>query len=110
MPTLEERVANLERRVAEAEGGLSFLIPQVREFHVAFVRFAETADRRFEQIDRRFEQVDRKLEQLDTKIDAKFDFLDSMFTNLFKALDEKVDALPRVIAELLQEELRKARE
>ncbi len=103
MITMEERVANLERRVAEVEGGLSFLIPQVREFHVAFLRFAEVTDRRFG-------QVDTQLKQLDAKIDTKFDFLDSKFTNLFKGLDEKVDALPRVVAELLREELQKAKE
>lgn len=103
MPTLEERVAQLERRVAEVEGGLSFLIPQVREFHVAFLRFAEAADRRFE-------QVDTQLKQLDAKIDARFDFLDSKFTNLFRGIDEKVDALPRVMTELLREELSKAKE
>ena len=103
MPSHDERLTAVERKLAELEGAHGFLLPQVRQFHFELLAFREEAKGEFA-------QIKRQMAQLDAKIDAKFDFLDSKFTNLFKSLDEKVDALPRVITELLQEELRKAKQ
>jgi hypothetical protein len=76
--TLEERVTTLERRVSELEGQVGFLIPTVRQIHLDLLDFKEQVDRRFDQVDRRFDR-----------------------------LETKVDAMPRAVAEIVVDAMKK---
>jgi len=87
MPTLEERVAALEVKIAaqtmsgtELRGTLAGLQDQMnRRFEQVDHRFIELQDqmnRRFEQVDRRFEQVDHRFTELQGQMNQRFDSAD----------------------------------
>jgi hypothetical protein len=77
MPTLEERVADLEAKVTPDLRG-----EMVRGFDRMTDLFGQM-DKRFEQVERRFDQVDQRFEQLDRRLDR--------LENRFERLDDKVD-------------------
>lgn len=68
MPTLEERVAYVERQVSEQSRALAELRDAIRHFEIR-------ADSRFEAIDRRFDTVDRRIDGLDEKVSRQFVWL-----------------------------------
>jgi archaellum component FlaC len=98
MPTLEERVADLEAkmtpdlrdemlrgfdRMTDLFGQMDKRFEEVeRRFERVEGRF-EQMERRFEQVERRFDQVDQRFEQLDKRLDR--------LENRFERLDDKVD-------------------
>jgi|SRR5215475_9699098 len=108
---LEDRVTSLERRMSELEGQVGFLIPVVRQVHLDLLGFKEQVEQRFEQVDRRFDVMDRRFDGLEAKFDAKFDGLAAEVGRLgaqVNRLDAKVDAMPRAVAEIVSDVLKKS--
>ena len=84
MPTLEERVADLEAKMTpdlrdEMLRGFDRMTDLFGQMDKRF----EQVERRFEQVERRFDQVDQRFEQLDKRLDR--------LENRFERLDDKVD-------------------
>jgi uncharacterized protein YlxW (UPF0749 family) len=104
--TLEERVTGLERRMSDLEGQVGFLIPLVRQIHLDLLGFKEDVDRRFKTTDAKIDRLDAKVDRLDAKVDrldAKVDQLNAKVNQL----DAKVDAMPRAVAEIVAEIIKK---
>jgi|SRR5262245_10215529 len=100
MPTLEERVGELERRVSEWEGQLGFLIPLTRQLHREILTTREEMRERFEAVEARFDSVDARF----NTIDARFNAVDARFAAVdarFDAVDARFDGLPGDIAKAL---------
>lgn len=104
---LEREVAELKRRVdlhdtmlAQQSGQFEFISTQLREVQrFMHAKFAEH-DRRFDDIDRRFDGIDRRFDQ----IDRRFEQIDRQFEQIdrrFEQVEGKLDALPRIIAEMI---------
>ena len=97
---LEREVAELKRRVdlhdtmlAQQSGQFEFISMQLREVQrFMHAKFAEH-DQRFDAIDQRFEQIDQRFEQSD----QRFEQIDRRF----EQVEGKLDALPRIIAEMI---------
>ena len=94
--TLEERVTSLERRMSELEGQVGYLIPLVRQVHLDLLGFKEDVDERFNAVDARFDRLETKVDRMDAK-----------FTQRFGSLEAKVDAMPRAVAEIVVDLLKK---
>ena len=93
--TLEQRVDALELRMSELEGQVGFLLPLVKQLHVDVLRFEEKTSERFDHLEGRFDNLEGKADGLEGKFDRLETFVSS--------LDHKVDALPRVLAEVLDD-------
>ena len=95
MPTLEERVADLEAKMTpdlrdEMVRGFGRMADLFGQMEKRFEQRFEQIDKRFEQIDKRFEQVDKQFEQVDKQfeqVDKRLDRLDDRL----ERLDDKVD-------------------
>ncbi len=88
---LPERVAALDRHVAEIDGRLTGRLDALAEQLAAF---AATTERRLEEVDRRFDAVDARFDAVDTRLDAvdrRFDAVDARFD----AVDTRLDAVDR---------------
>jgi ABC-type phosphate transport system auxiliary subunit len=88
MPTLEERVADLEAKMTpdlrdEMVRGFGRMADLFGQMERRFEQRFEQIDKRFEQIDKRFEQVEKRFEQVDKRLDRLDDRLER--------LDDKVD-------------------
>jgi hypothetical protein len=94
--TLEERVTSLERRMSELEGQVGYPIPLVRQVHLDLLGFKEDVDERFNAVDARFDRLEIKVDRMDTR-----------FTERFGSLEAKVDAMPRAVAEIVVDLLKK---
>ena len=73
MPTLQERVETLERRVSEWEGQLGFFVPLVRQLHREILSTREDVQRlgnRVERLQNRVERLENRVERLEEKIEA----------------------------------------
>jgi len=84
MPTIEERLAELEAKMTP-----DLRDEMLRGFDRIHARF-DQVDKQFEQVERRFEQVERRFEQVDQRfgqLDKRLDRLD----NRLERLDDKVD-------------------
>jgi predicted RNase H-like nuclease (RuvC/YqgF family) len=105
MPTLDEDVEALERRVSEWEGQLGFFVPIVRQLHreiLATQEHVQRLDSRVERLENRVERLENRVERLEDKVDRGF----ASMLDKFRDVDEKLvkvqgslDALPRVLAE-----------
>ena len=98
MPTLEERVETLERRVSEWEGQLGFLIPLTRQRHREILTVREGVQR----IDGKLDRLENKVDQGFALISQKFVDVDGRFEKLdacFEKIEGALEALPRVLAE-----------
>ena len=88
MPTLEERVADLEAKMTpdlrdEMVRGFGRMADLFGQMERRFEQRFEQIDKRFEQVDKRFEQVEKRFEQVDKRLDRLDDRLER--------LDDKVD-------------------
>lgn len=118
MPTLEDRVLGLERRLSEWEGQVGFLIPLTRQLHHELLSFREAVEVKFTEVDirlvgveGRLGGVEGRLDRLEDKVDRgfvatleQFQRIDHRFFTLegkFVSLEGKVDAMPRAIAEIV---------
>jgi uncharacterized coiled-coil protein SlyX len=82
MPTIEERVADLEGRVSEQSQTMTEIRDALHHLEQRFdARFEgqehrfDAIDRRFDIVDRRFEAVDRRIDGLDDKVSRQFVWL-----------------------------------
>ena len=112
MPTLEERVADLEAKMTpdlrdEMLRGFDRMVDLFgqmnKRFEAAERRFErvegrfEEVERRFERVEGRFEQMERRFEQVERRfdqVDQRFEQLDKRLDRLenrFERLDDKVD-------------------
>jgi hypothetical protein len=98
MPTLEERVETLERRVSEWEGQLGFLIPLTRQLHREILTVREGVQR----IDSKLDRLENKVDQGFAKVDQGFALIPQRFVDVdrrFEKIEGALEALPRVLAE-----------
>jgi chaperonin cofactor prefoldin len=91
----------LDQRVSEIEGGQQFLSSQIKDVHTDLLRFQGEM--------RAFQRASHELqgEMLSFKIgtESRLDVLKTKIDDL----DHKVEALPRVLAELLDERAKRKR-
>lgn len=119
IPTLEDRVLGLERRLSEWEGQVGFLIPLTRQLHHELLSFREAVEEKFTEVDIRLGGVEGRLDRLEDKVDRgfaatleQFQRIDHRFFVLdgkFVSLEEKVDAMPKIIAEIITNVIEKKR-
>jgi predicted nucleic acid-binding Zn-ribbon protein len=98
MPTLQERVETLERRVSEWEGQLGFFVPLVRQLHREILSTREDVQR----LEKRVERLENRVERLEEKVDRGFASMSEKFREVderFRKLESTLDALPRAVAE-----------
>ena len=86
MPTVEERLAHIEGRVAEQASEFTEIRESLRHLEHRMDAGFEQVERRFGSLDRRFEAIDRGFESMDAKFDAKFARVDARF----EALEQKI--------------------
>jgi hypothetical protein len=91
MPTIEERIETLERRVSEWEGQVGFLVPLVRQLHRDILTTREDVQHLNTKVDR----LDSKVSQLDSKMNQGF----ATMNENFRKIGDTLEVLPRVIAE-----------
>jgi predicted nuclease with TOPRIM domain len=106
--TLEQRVDALELRMSELEGQVGFLLPLVKQLHVDVLRFEEKTTERFARLEGKVDRLEGKVDRLEGKVDGlegRFDRLETFVVSL----DQKVDALPRVLAEMLDDRAKRTR-
>jgi chaperonin cofactor prefoldin len=77
--------------MSELEGQVGFLLPLVKQLHIDVLRIEGKVDR----LEGRFDRLEEKVDRLE----GRFDRLETFVVSL----DHKVDALPRVLAEMLDE-------
>lgn len=104
---IEERVVALERRVADWEGQMGFLVPLTRQLH----REVLTTQAQVSALDQKVSALDQKVSGLDKKVDGgfaatldQFQKMDVRLHNVesdIAGLKAGVDALPGVIAEII---------
>jgi hypothetical protein len=61
MEPMEKRVEHLERRLAELEGAVGFIVPTMREVHRVMIAFRDDA---------RLDLIENRIERLDGKVDS----------------------------------------
>ena len=93
--TLEQRVDALELRMSELEGQVGFLLPLVKQLHIDLLRFEEKTNERLDRLEGKVDRLEGKVDRLE----GRFDRLETFVVSL----DHKVDALPRVLAEMLDD-------
>ena len=84
MPTLEERVADLEAKMTpdlrdEMVRGFGRMADLFGQMEKRFEQRFEQIDKRFEQVDKRFEHVDKRLDRLDGRLERLDDKVDRHF-------------------------------
>ena len=104
LEALTREVADLKRRLEIAEtklaqhaGQFEFISGQLRDVQLYL-------HERFDDIDKQFGVINAWLGRHDANfaaIDARFDRIEAKFESRFASLEAKVDALPRVLAEML---------
>jgi tetrahydromethanopterin S-methyltransferase subunit G len=68
MPSVEERLANLEGRVNEQSNLFAVLRDSVSSVEQHLAQFEHRVDTRFDSVDRRFDSIDRRLETVESKL------------------------------------------
>ena len=105
MPTIDDRVALLERQVSEIlplRDAVTHLEHRMDASFQAVDRRFEAVDRRFEAIDRRFDTVDRRLDGLDDKMSRQFETVhDRMSRQFMWLVGIQVTTLAAIVAALL---------
>lgn len=81
--TVEERLTEVECKVAENAQGIDGL----REAVVAGFR---AMDRRFEAVDQRFEAIDRRFESMEQRFDQRFQSMEQRLDRRFEVVDQKM--------------------
>ena len=105
--TIENRVADLERRVSDWEGQMGFLLPLTKQLHREVIAVSEKVDHletRFDGLETRFDGLETKVEQGFAVTLQQFQHIDRRFHGVeadISALKASVDALPRAIAEII---------
>lgn len=68
--TLEERVAILERKVAEYEGSHEFLSDQIKGAHQRLIYFEQAVRQEFVDLNARVDRLEEKVDRLEHKVDV----------------------------------------
>jgi chromosome segregation ATPase len=98
MPTLEQRIETLERRVSEWEGQLGLLGPLVRQLHREILSTRED----LQNLDARVERLEIRVDRLENKVDRGFALMGEKFRDVdanLHNIKETLEALPRAVAE-----------
>jgi chaperonin cofactor prefoldin len=104
--TLEQRVDALELRMSEVEGQVGFLLSLVKQLRIDVLRFEENTIERFDRIEGKVDRLEGIVIGLTGKVDRLEGKVDRLETSLV-SLDHKVDALPRALAEMLDERVKR---
>lgn len=94
--TIEQRVADLEWRVAEVEGTFGFLIPLTKQLHRELLGFRAAVEEEFVRTHQRSEKIDQRFERLEGRID--------LVEKKQEVHTEMLSGLPRLIVEMLKTE------
>ena len=95
MPTIDDRVALLERQVSE----ILPLRDAVSHLEHRMDAGFQAIDRRFESVDRRFEAIDRRIDGLDDKMSRQFETMhDRMSRQFMWLVGIQVTTLAAIVA------------
>jgi hypothetical protein len=67
---MEKRIVDLERRLAELEGTVGFVIPTMREVHRAMLSFRDDAIKRLDRLEKHAGTIDARLDLIDNKVES----------------------------------------
>ena len=94
---LKRRVDLAETKLAQQAGQFEFITGQLRDVQLSMhARFTDM-DAQFNKVNARIDRLDGKVDRLESKMDLKFANVDTPLNSM----DAKIDALPRVLAEML---------
>ena len=82
--TVEERVTEVEYKVAENARSIDGLREAIVEGFKAMDRRFQAMDRRFEAMDRRFEDMDRRFEDMGQRFDRRLEVVDENMSRQFR--------------------------
>jgi hypothetical protein len=70
MPPLEQRVEDLERRLAVLEGNIGFIIPTMHEVHRVMLAIRDDAAKRLERLEKHAGTIDARLDLIHIKAES----------------------------------------
>jgi chaperonin cofactor prefoldin len=97
---LKRRLELTETRVTQLEGRFEFVSGQLRDIQLYMHAKFGDIDARFDRVDARFDKVEARLDRVDARLDRIETTQQAMKADMV-GMNAKIDALPRVLAEML---------
>jgi chromosome segregation ATPase len=104
---LTRRLNIAETKLSQHAGQFEFITGQLRDVQLYMHARFDDLEKRLDKMDGRFDKMDGRLDRMDGRLDKMDGRLDKMDGRLgrveteIRNLNDKMDALPRVIAEMI---------